>query len=117
MEYRVDNSNGINCVDTTTISSNRWNYHEESPTCYDSGRSWEECGCGEVRNETEISALGHNWVSHVESGSCMDDYKSWDECTNCGEKDNEIFIPSTGHIYDDDSDDYCNICSYNRNFE
>ncbi|MBQ7304162.1 MAG: hypothetical protein IJW75_04520, partial [Alphaproteobacteria bacterium] len=35
----------------------------------------------------------------------------------CGEIQNEVTIPASGHVYDDDSDGVCNVCSYYRNVE
>ena len=78
-----------------------WNVQVESATCTASGHTWEECGCGEVQNETELPALGHIWEQKEDLGSCIVDSRTWEECAICAIIQNEVITPASGHVWID----------------
>jgi len=94
-----------------------WLDKEEPATCTTSGRSWQECACGEVQNDTVLPAFGHSWEQKEQTGNCAVDSKTWEECSLCSAIQNEVVTPASGHVYDDDDDNVCNVCYYNRNIE
>ncbi len=101
----------------TPTTGHVWIQKEEAATCTDSGKTWEECGCGLIQNDVVIPALGHSFEQKEEFGNCVEDSRTWDECSFCGFVQNEVLTPALGHVYDNDDDNVCNVCYYNRNIE
>jgi len=67
-----------------------------------------------------IHAPGHEysdeWTIDVEPTCITVGSKSL-HCTRCGDKTETVEIDSLGHTYDDNNDDNCNICSYQREID
>ena len=63
-----------------------WTSKEEAATCITDGKTWEECECGEVRNENVIAATGHKPEKVVTKEATVEAKGEWKEvCSVCGE--------------------------------
>ena len=79
--------------------STKWTIDEE-PTCTEKGSKSHHCkNCDEVKDITEIPALGHSWDDGVitKEATCHEDGEKVYTCTVCGETKTEI-IPAELHF-------------------
>ena len=105
----------------------RWTYTHKyvtdpavEPTCTEKGKTeGEHCSvCNKVFvAQTEITAKGHSEVTDlaVEPTCTKKGKTEGKHCSVC----NEVLVAQTeikakGHVYDDESDNECNVCGYRR---
>lgn len=99
------------------LAEHTWEQKIEVGSCEVDSKTWDECTiCGSVDNEIITPAIGHVWIYKEKSATCSMEGSSWEEC-GCGAIQNKQVLEMSGHVYDDDKDNVCNVCSYNRNME
>ena len=82
------------------VHTHSWSSKETAATCTSSGKTWEECECGEIQNEVEIPALGHSLVQKSNPSTCTVPGLSWEECSVCGVVENETTLDLAPHTWE-----------------
>ena len=89
---------------------------------YDENYHWKECSCGakttpqahEYSGDQDKTCMYCGYereVVHVHTLNWLyDSTGHWQECFFCGEKVTSV----ESHVYDNDQDDTCNVCGYER---
>ena len=85
-------------VENQAMLEHDWLSQTQEPTCTKQGKQWEVCSyCGEIRNETILSAFGHEYAILVkENTTCTESGYITKECKRCGDKVTET-IEAKGH--------------------
>ena len=85
-------------IENQAMLEHNWLPQTQESTCTKQGNRWEVCSyCGEIRNETILSALGHEYAILVkENATCTENGYITKECKRCGNKITET-IEAKGH--------------------
>ena len=81
-------------------------YLKSAATCTVPAVYYKSCKCGEKGTETFTSgdALGHDFIVLQH-----DENQHWKKCSRC-----DVTDTKENHIYDNEQDNICNVCGYNR---
>ena len=104
-----------NTQETHTHSFEEW-ITIKKPSCTEDGTNERYCACGEKQVQT-ISAFGHTEiVDNAINSTCQTNGKSEGKhCSVCGVVIIEqTSLPLANHTYDNENDEKCNICGYER---
>lgn len=90
-----------NCVVFTDIQNDDivhehvWTLKEESATCTEDGKSWEECECGKIQNEIVCPATGHGDLIYetIQAPTMEEEGTYVEKCAVCGTVINTGIIP------------------------
>ena len=119
LEIRVADG-AVSITDMGGIAVHTHNYGTELK--YDENYHWKECSCG-AKTTPQAHDYGNDQdetcnicgyereVVHVHTLNWLyDSTGHWQECFFCGEKVTSV----ESHVYDNDQDDTCNVCGYER---
>lgn len=86
---------------TPVPHTHNWTKKSVKATCITDGKSWEECECGDVRNEKIERKLGHSmsyWIA-LENATCTSEGIKYKYCKrdNCDYAEYDV-IPEKGHL-------------------
>ena len=104
-----------NTQETHTHSFEEWITIKKT-SCTEDGTNERYCACGEKQVQT-ISAFGHTEiVDNAINSTCQTNGKSEGKhCSVCGVVIIEqTSLPLANHTYDNENDEKCNICGYER---
>ena len=81
-------------------------YIKSAATCTMPAVYYKSCECGETSTDTFTSgnALGHDFIVLQH-----DENQHWKKCSRC-----DVTDIKENHIYDNEQDNICNVCGYNR---
>ena len=81
-------------------------YLKSEATCTMPAVYYKSCECGETSTDTftSVNALGHDFIVLQH-----DENQHWKKCSRC-----DVTDTKENHIYDNEQDNICNVCGYNR---
>ena len=84
-----------------------------APTCTEKGYTTYTCVCGDSYVSDYVSAKGHSYRATVTPPTCTEQGYTTYRCA-CGDFYIGDETPATGHVFDDDQDEFCNVCGSTR---
>ncbi|MBQ8497195.1 MAG: leucine-rich repeat protein [Clostridia bacterium] len=102
-------------IETREIAAKGHSYAKQvtAPTCTEKGYTTYTCPCGDSYVSDYVSAKGHSYTAKVTEPTCTEKGYTTYTCS-CGDSYIKDEKNALGHTFDNDADEFCNVCGESR---